>query len=158
MGRLWHPVRIILLIVGLINLVRGAAHLLLLDGGAAAAGMSLDHDGAADLIYVFGVSGAFEVLLAIGMIYVAFREPGLLVPALWGQIAKSSLVLLLGYALKPPVGVPPGAIPDWGTLIVAVVGLVLYQMQKEKVRATSDCSVLDDHDGAGGVRRPNRAE
>lgn len=117
--------RIILLIIGIVNLVRGGGHFLLPDGGAAAANMSLTHSGAADLVYVFGVSGAFEVLLALWMIGIAVRMPALVAPAFWTQIAKSGLVLLLGYALKPPVGVPPGLLPDVGTLVLAVIGLGL---------------------------------
>ena len=105
------------------HLVRGGGHFLLADGGAGAAGMSLEHSGAADLVYFFGVSGAFELLLAAWMLYIALRQPALIGLGLWTQIAKSGLVLLLGYALKPPVGPPPGLIPDLGTLILAALGL-----------------------------------
>lgn len=113
-----------LLAIAVVNVVRGCAHFLLPDGGASAAGMRLDHSGADDLIYVFAVSGAFEVLLGLWLAYIALRQRTLLGLALWTQIAKSGLVLLLGYALKPPVGTPPGQLPDWATLIVAALCLV----------------------------------
>ncbi|MBC8162243.1 MAG: hypothetical protein H7Z42_13615 [Roseiflexaceae bacterium] len=119
---------LVLFVIGLINLVRGGGHLLLSDGGAGAAGISLAHSGAADLVYVFGVSGAFELLLALWQGYIALWQRALLAAGFWTQIAKSGLVLLLGYALKPPVGPPPGLIPDAGTLIAAALCLVLLAL------------------------------
>jgi hypothetical protein len=125
---------LVTLAIGLINLVRGGGHLFLADGGAAAAGMSLTYSGADDLVYVFGVSGAFEVLLALWQIYIALQQRGLLALALLTQIAKSGLVLMLGYALKPPVGPPPGFAPDAGTLVAAALGLVLVALARQQTQ------------------------
>lgn len=66
------------------------------------------------------------------MFFIALRQPPLVGLTLWTQVAKSGLVLLLGYALKPPAGPPPGLLPDLGTLLLATLGLAALALARQR--------------------------
>lgn len=130
---------ILLLIVGMINLVRGAFHFLTVDSGAAEAGISLEHIGASDIIYLFAIIGGAQIVLAVFYLYVALFNQKIIILALLMEIAKTSLNLYVGYAFKPSRAiVVVGGQQDQLQLILSGIALLLFLFIATRSRTASD--------------------
>lgn len=129
MERLKHGSWVLLAVIGLINLVRGLAHVLTADSAAGQAGISIDHAGRDDIIYLFAIIGGVQVILALFYLYVAlFNQPVVLI-ALVIEVAKTTLNLFIGFSFKPSNAEPVvGSAQDSIQLILSLVGLGVIAM------------------------------
>jgi len=117
----------LLLLVGLINLVRGLAHLLTEDSAATEAGISLQNAGGVDIIYLFAIIGGVQTILALFYIYTALLDRSHISVALGIEVAKTSLNLFVGFAFKPSQAViVVGSRQDATQLILCLIACVIW--------------------------------
>lgn len=117
----------LLLLVGLINLVRGLAHLLTEDSAATEAGISLQNAGSVDIIYLFAIIGGVQTILALFYIYTALLDRSHISVALGIEVAKTSLNLFVGFAFKPSLAViVVGSRQDATQLILCLIACVIW--------------------------------
>lgn len=118
--------RIIALLIGAINLVRGLMHLLTQDSAAGEAGIAINHAGGADIVYLFAVIGGVQTILAVFYVYAALWNRRLLPFALTIEAAKTGLNLWIGYAFKPSQAeAVVGGTQDMLQLALALAALLL---------------------------------
>jgi hypothetical protein len=123
------------LIITLISIIRSLIHIFSADGGASSiAGMNLTY-GAKEIIFVFALWGSAQLVQAVIqlVIYLKYKS---LIPFMY-------LILILEYALRILIGpmkgiefshVPPGAIANYGVIVVALIMLVLsFNNSKDKL-------------------------
>ncbi|MFZ4828288.1 MAG: hypothetical protein ACOYLB_13125 [Phototrophicaceae bacterium] len=117
----------LLLLVGLINLVRGLAHLLTEDSAATEAGISLQNAGGVDIIYLFAIIGGVQAILAIFYIYTALFDRSHLPIALSIELAKTALNLFIGFVFKPSQAtLVVGSRQDTTQLILCLIACVIW--------------------------------
>jgi hypothetical protein len=126
------------LAIGAINLVRGLAHFLTEDSAATEAGISLNHSGASDIIYLFAIIGAVQLIVALFYLYVAVFDTKLIPIALIIEAAKTSLNLFIGFIFKPSqAAIVVGSQQDSLQLSLALLGLVFVLAIAWQTRAKS---------------------
>lgn len=116
-----------MLLVGIINLVRGLAHLLTEDSAATEAGISLQHAGSVDIIYLFAIIGGVQAILALFYIYTALFDASHLPIALGVESAKTALNLFVGFVFKPSQAmIVVGSRQDTFQLILCIIAIIIW--------------------------------
>lgn len=117
----------LMLLVGIINLVRGLAHLLTEDSAATEAGISLQHAGSLDIIYLFAIIGGVQTILALFYIYTAIFDASHLPIALGVESSKTALNLFVGFVFKPSQAmIVVGSRQDTFQLILCIIAIMIY--------------------------------
>lgn len=117
----------LMLLVGIINLVRGLAHLLTEDSAATEAGISLKHAGSLDIIYLFAIIGGVQTILALFYIYTAIFDASHLPIALGVESSKTALNLFVGFVFKPSQAmIVVGSRQDTFQLILCIIAIMIY--------------------------------
>jgi|SRR5579872_6363176 len=123
-------------LIAVISTVRSCIHLLAPDGGAATiAGINLNVDGAAGIVFAFGLWGSAQLVYALVQLLVAFRYRSL-VPLMYVLLMVETLLRMLVGRLKPVTfaHTPPGAIGNYVILPLAAVMLMLCLWTRETTK------------------------
>ncbi|GLV55528.1 hypothetical protein KDH_23720 [Dictyobacter sp. S3.2.2.5] len=116
----------LLLLLGIIDIVRGGFHTFAPDSGAGiVAGMDLSTNGA-NIIFLLATDGVSQISFGLWYLFISLRERHLVVPALLLDWLRTGMVLYLEFVSKPPAHEVPGRFAHWSEfLLVSVVLLTL---------------------------------
>lgn len=132
-GSRW-PV-VVFTVIAVVSFTRSCIHLLAPDGGAGSiAGMDLAVQGAAGIIFAFGLWGSAQLIYALVQLLVAFRYHAL-VPLMYALLILEVLLRELVGRIKPVsfAHTPPGALGNYILLPLAAFMLAwcLWEGQKK---------------------------
>lgn len=117
--------------LGLVNLVRGAIHLLAPDGGAASiAGLDLA-PAPQTILFLFATLGVGQITLGLVDLAAAWRWRSFVPPLLAIHAVQLAIGVLAMFVLKPPPVAVPG---QWFNLALFVVILTIAAREFLKVR------------------------
>jgi hypothetical protein len=114
-------------LIAIVSTLRSCIHVFAPDGGAGSiAGMNLNVEGAAGIVFAFALWGSAQLVYAIVQLVVAFRYRSL-VPFMYVLLMVEVLLRMLVGRMKPVTfaHTPPGAIGNWVMLPLAALMLVL---------------------------------
>lgn len=126
---------IVFLLLTLLSLFRSLVHMFSPDGGAGSiAGLDLEVAGGQGIVFVFGLWGSSQLILALLQLLVCFRYHSL-VPLMYLLLILEVIFRMLIGVIKPVefAATPPGAIGNWFVLAlgVAMLGWCILKMQKD---------------------------
>lgn len=120
----WAP-RLVLGLMGLINIARGSVHAFAPDGGAhSIAGLDLDGE-STTILALFAVLGVQQVVLGLFEIYAVVRAPRFVALLLAMQTVTTAVSLASLYAWRPFPVVVPGQIFNTAMFALQLVALVI---------------------------------
>lgn len=141
--------RIAILMLGLVNLVRGAIHVFAPHGGAESiAGFDLSQ--ATELIvFLFAVMGLHQLSLGCVDLLAGLRFRALVVPLLWFHTLQQTASVAMLLLWKAPPGRPPGAVGAFAGVIVlwAVLAWTLRAAERRRPGSRID-QAARTHGGA----------
>lgn len=121
--------------IGIINLVRGLAHLITKDSAAGAAGISINNTGGTDIIYLFAIIGGVQAVLALFYLYVTFFNRKIMPIAFMIEGLKTSVNLWIGYSFKPSqADVVVGSSQDKLQLTLTLLGFLMIGLSERQRR------------------------
>lgn len=130
-GSLEPLMMIILAVLGVINLLRGAVHWVAPDSGAGSiAGLDLSSSSAPNIIFLLATDGISQFAWGALYLYVALRERRLLGAVFLLEALKSGAILFTEYVTKPPVAAVPGRYLHLTTFVTAAAIVLLSFRQK----------------------------
>lgn len=120
----WIP-RVVLGLVGLINIARGCIHAFAPDGGAhSIAGLNLG-DQSATILSLFATLGLQQIVLGLFELYVAWRATQLITLFLALQTLTTAAALVNLYAWRPLPVIVPGQPFNIAMFALQLVALVI---------------------------------
>lgn len=129
-GSLEPLMMIILAVLGVMNLLRGAVHWVAPDSGAGIAGIDLSGSSAPNIIYLLAAEGISQFAWGAVYLYVALRERRFLGAAFLLEALKSGAILFTEYVTKPPVAAVPGRYLHLTTFVTAAAIVLLSFRQR----------------------------
>lgn len=118
----------VLLLLAILDLIRGAIHWLMPDSGAGLiAGMNLMPPGGTNIVFMLAVVGVEQMAWAVLYLLVALRYRALIRLMFALELFKNAAVLLTEYFYKRPTPHVPGRYMHIVILIVMIVMLALPQ-------------------------------
>jgi hypothetical protein len=122
--------RIVLVMLGVLNLFHGCIHWLVPESGAGSiAGMDLTTSSAPNIVYLLAVAGISQAAWGAVYLYIALRERRFLGPIFLLEALKSGALLFTEYVTKPPVVPLPGRYLHMTTFVTAAAMVLLSLRQ-----------------------------
>jgi hypothetical protein len=121
---------IILVVLGIINFLRGGVHWLVPDSGAGSiAGMDLSTSSAPNIIFLLAADGIGQFAWGAVYLYIALRERRFMGAIFLLEALKSGAILFTEYVTKPPVAPIPGRFLQMTTFVTAAA-IVLHSLRR----------------------------
>ena len=121
---------IILVVLGIINFLRGGVHWLVPDSGAGSiAGMDLSTSSAPNIIFLLAADGIGQFAWGAVYLYIALRERRFMGAIFLLEALKSGAILFTEYVTKPPVAPIPGRFLQM-TTFVTTAAIVLLSLRR----------------------------
>ncbi len=127
-----------MLVLGVLELVRGLGHLLSEDSAAARAGVAADSVVNADVVYLFAVIGGTQALIGILLVVAAVSRTQLRAAAVGLEAARCALTLLVGLAKPSTAGLLVGGVQDAAQLLLALVLLAVLSRPADEALPEPD--------------------
>jgi hypothetical protein len=122
--------RIVLAMLGVLNLLHGAVHWLAPESGAGSiAGMDLSTSSAPNIVYLLAAAGISQFAWGVVYLYIALRERRFLGAIFLLEALKSGALLFTEYVTKPPVAPIPGRYLHMTTFVTAAAIVLLSLRQ-----------------------------
>jgi hypothetical protein len=129
-GSLEPLMRIVLAMLGVLNLLYGCVHWVTPESGAGSiAGMDLSTSSAPNIVYLLAAAGISQVAWGVVFLYIALRERRLLYAIFLLEALKSGALLFTEYVTKPPVVPIPGRYLHMATFVTAAAIVLLSLRQ-----------------------------
>jgi hypothetical protein len=129
-GSLEPLMRIVLAMLGVLNLLYGCVHWVAPESGAGSiAGMDLGTSSAPNIVYLLAAAGISQVAWGVVYLYIALRERRLLYSIFLLEALKSGALLFTEYVTKPPVVPLPGRYLHMTTFVTAAAIVLLSLRQ-----------------------------
>jgi hypothetical protein len=129
-GSLEPLMRIVLAMLGVLNLLYGCVHWVAPESGAGSiAGMDLGTSSVPNIVYLLAAAGISQVAWGVVYLYIALRERRLLYSILLLEALKSGALLFTEYVTKPPVVPLPGRYLHMTTFVTAAAIVLLSLRQ-----------------------------
>jgi hypothetical protein len=129
-GSLEPFMRIVLAMLGVLNLLYGCVHWVAPESGAGSiAGMDLSTSSAPNIVYLLAAAGISQVAWGVVYLYIALRERRLLYSIFLLEALKSGALLFTEYLTKPPVVPLPGRYLHMTTFVTAAAIVLLSLRQ-----------------------------
>ena len=129
-GSLESFMRIVLMILGGLNLLRGGVHWLAPESGAGSmAGMDLSTSSAPNIIFLLAADGISQFAWGVVYLYIALRQRRFLGAIFLLEALKSGALLFTEYVTKPPVAPIPGRYLHMTTFVTAAAIVLLSLRQ-----------------------------
>ena len=117
---------IILVVLGIINFLRGCVHWLVPDSGAGSiAGMALNTSSAPNIIFLLAADGIGQFAWGAVYLYIALRERRFMGAIFLLEALKSGAILFTEYVTKPPAAPIPGRFLQMTTFVTAAAIVLL---------------------------------
>jgi hypothetical protein len=121
---------IILTVLGVINLLRGAVHWVAPDSGAGSiAGMDLTSSSSLNIVFLLATDGISQFAWGALYLYIALRERRFMGAVFLLEALKSGAILFTEYVTKPPVAPLPGRYLHI-TTFVTTAAIVLLSLRQ----------------------------
>ena len=122
--------RIVLAMLGILNLLRGGVHWLAPKSGAGSfAGMDLSTSSASNIIFLLAAGGISQFAWGAVYLYIALRERRFLGAIFLLEALKSGAFLFTEYVTKPPAVPIPGRYLHMTTFVTAAAMVLLSLRQ-----------------------------
>jgi hypothetical protein len=129
-GSLEPLMRIVLAMLGVLNLLQGCVHWLAPESGAGSiAGMDLSTSSAPNIVYLLAAAGINQAAWGVVYLYIALRERRFLGAIFLLEALKSGALLFTEYVTKPPVVPIPGRYLHMTTFVTAAAIVLLSLRQ-----------------------------
>jgi hypothetical protein len=129
-GSLEALMRIVLVMLGVLNLLQGCVHWLAPESGARSiAGMDLSTSSAPNIVYLLAAAGINQAAWGVVYLYIALRERRFLGAIFLLEALKSGALLFTEYVTKPPVVPIPGRYLHMTTFVTAAAIVLLSLRQ-----------------------------
>jgi hypothetical protein len=117
---------VILLIIALINVVRGLFHYLAPDSGShSVAGMDIATAAGPNIVYLLAIIGSIQLVNGLLFIYIALKQKQMVLAAFWYELLTSTMVLFLNFVFKQPVTPVPGRFANIAEFVIVLVTIIL---------------------------------
>ena len=121
---------IVLVVLGIINLLRGGVHWVAPDSAAVSiAGMDLGTSSAPNIIFLLATDGISQFAWGAVYLYIALRERRFLGAIFLLEALKSGAILFTEYVTKPPVAPVPGRFLLMTTFVTSAAIVLLSLRQ-----------------------------
>jgi hypothetical protein len=122
--------RIVLVMLGLVNLLHGWVQWLAPESGAGSiAGMGLSTSSAPNIVYLLAAAGVSQLAWGVVYLYIALRERRFLGAIFLLEAVKSGALLFTEYVTKPPVAPMPSRYLHMTTFVTAAAIVLLSLRQ-----------------------------
>jgi hypothetical protein len=129
-GSLEPFMRIVLAILGVLNLLYGGVHWLAPESSAGSmAGMDLSTSSAPNIIFLLAADGISQFAWGVVYLYIALRQRRFLGAMFLLEALKSGALLFTEYVTKPPVAPIPGRYLHMTTFVTAAAIVLLSLRQ-----------------------------